>query len=117
MAGTDYVSLKSSDLLLCCLALTELHKAASCFHGKSWGLGFGLILEGRMLDVVDMKKLNFLLFPHLTDHSRRAETVVPSHQEFDSSFPEAWTRNCHASALPGHCSETREDTDEDTDVQ
>lgn len=59
MAGTDYVSFKSSDLLLCCSALTDLHKSASCFHGKSWGLGLGLILEGSMLDVdVDMKKLN-----------------------------------------------------------
>lgn len=47
--------------------------------------------------------------PRLSDHSRRAETVFPSHQELDSSFPEARTRNRHASALPRHRAETRQD--------
>lgn len=128
MAGTDYVPLKSSDLLLCCSALTDLHKSTSCFHGKCWGLELGLGLMLRKVRAHSRKEhvrcphgrketelsFSFLI---LLDYSWHAETVVPSHQELDSSFPEAWTRNCHASALPGHCSETCKDIDEDTDVQ
>lgn len=53
----------------------------------------------------------------LSDLSWCAETIFPANQELDSNFPEAWTRNCHASALPCHCSEPGKNTHRGTDTQ
>lgn len=59
----------------------------------------------------------FIFLPCVSDHSWCAEAIFPANQELDSSFPKARTRNCHASALPCHRSETGTNTHRGTDAQ